>query len=111
MSDVRVAPMHESGVPVTGVTTNGSGGRRGTRDQPPRRQRERAGAEELALALHESGRRRLRAHFSIDDAGHALVQIIDHDRDEVVAVLTPEQLRELAEQTGLPPGLLVQTSS
>lgn len=111
MSDVRLAPVHESGVHVTGVTTNGAGGRQAPRDQSHPRKRSRAGAEELALALHESGRGQLRAHFSIDDDGHALIRIVDHDRDEVVAVVTPEELRELAEQTGLPSGLLVQTSS
>ena len=111
MSDVRVAPVHDPAGHVAGVTTNGSGGRQAPRDQPHPEHRGDPGAEELAVALHESGRGHLRAHFTIDEDGHALIRIVDHERDETVAVVTPEELRELAEQTGLPSGLLVQASS
>lgn len=111
MSEVRVAPIHDADVHVAGVATNGSGGRRAPHDQPRRQRREPAGAEELAVALQESGRGRLRARFMVDDDGQARIRIVDEERDETVAVVTPEELRELAEQTGLPPGLLVQASS
>ena len=39
------------------------------------------------------------------------VWFVDRDRGETVALLTPEELRDLAEQTGLPAGLLVHISS
>ena len=111
MSEVRVPPVHDAAGQVSALTTNGSGGRHAPRDQPHPQARKRTGAEELAVALHETGRGRLRADFSIDDRGHALIRIIDQDRGETVAVVTPEELRELAEQTGLPSGLLVQALS
>ncbi|MQA00605.1 MAG: hypothetical protein GEU80_14955 [Dehalococcoidia bacterium] len=78
-------------------------------DAPPRRQR--SGAEELSLALIDGARGHLEARFEQDAEGHARIRIVDRERGETVAVLTPEELRALAEQTGLPPGLLVQTSS
>jgi len=78
-------------------------------DAPPRRQR--SGAEELAVALVDGARADLEARFEQDAEGHARIGIVDRERGETVAVLTPEELRELAERTGLPPGLLVQASS
>lgn len=111
MSDVRVSPIHEPEIPIPGVSTNESGGRQSSREQPHPQRREPPGAEELAVALHEPARGHLRAHFTIDADGQALIRIVDEDRDETVAVVTPEQLRELAEETGLPSGLLVQASS
>ena len=67
------------------------------------------GAEELAVAL--DGRRRLAARFEQDADGQPLVRVVDRDRGETVALLTPEELRRLAEQTGLPTGMLVHLSS
>jgi hypothetical protein len=111
MSEVRIATSRDSEIPVVGVSTNGSGGRRAPRDQPHPQRHDETGGEELAVALRESGRGRLRAHFTLDADGQALIRIVDEDRDETVAVVTPEALRELAEQTGLPSGLLVQALS
>lgn len=71
----------------------------------------RRGSEELALALQERGRGPMVARFEQDADGQPLVRIVDRDRGETVAVLTPEELRTLAEQTGLPTGLLVQVTS
>lgn len=69
----------------------------------------RPGAEELALAL--DGRSQLSARFEQDADGQPLVRVFDRERGETVALLTPEELRTLAEQTGLPPGMLVHISS
>ena len=57
------------------------------------------------------GRQQLSARFEQDADGQPLVRIIDRERGETVALLTPEELRALAEQTGLPPGMLVTISS
>jgi hypothetical protein len=67
------------------------------------------GAEELAVAL--DGRRHLAARFEQDSDGQPLVRVVDRERGETVALLTPEELRRLAEQTGLPTGMLVHLSS
>ncbi len=53
----------------------------------------------------------LRARFEQDSEGHPLVRIVDRDSGETVALLTPEELRDMADATGLPPGLLVQLAS
>lgn len=68
-----------------------------------------SGAEELAVAL--DGRRHLAARFEQDSDGQPLVRVIDRERGETVALLTPDELRRLAEQTGLPTGMLVHLSS
>jgi len=67
------------------------------------------GAEELAVAL--DGRRHLSARFEQDSDGQPLVRVVDRERGETVALLTPDELRRLAEQTGLPTGMLVHLSS
>ena len=69
----------------------------------------RPGAEELAVAL--DGRSQLAARFEQGADGQPLVRVFDRERGETVALLTPEELRTLAEQTGLPPGMLVRVSS
>ncbi|MDP2326720.1 MAG: hypothetical protein Q8M79_01380 [Dehalococcoidia bacterium] len=96
-----------SGVPATSAEQRHQRGRREhEEEQPPAR-----GAEELAVALDEGRRAHLAARFEQDADGMPLVRIIDRDRGETVAVLTPEELRALAEQTGLPSGLLFQGRS
>jgi hypothetical protein len=79
--------------------------------QPSNGRRQQPGAEELAVALHGTGHGALRARFEQDSEGHPLVRIIDRDSGETVALLTPEELRDMADATGLPPGLLVQLAS
>ncbi|MEX2446425.1 MAG: hypothetical protein WD734_03720 [Dehalococcoidia bacterium] len=69
------------------------------------------GAEELALAVDGVGRGTLRARFELDAEGGPLVRILDDASGETVALVTPEELRGLAEATGLPSGLLVRLSS
>lgn len=109
MSDVRV---HRSGqVPPTGVPSATGEHRRQRDDRHEERQeRERGGREELAVALGEPGRA-LVAHLETDADGEAVVRIVDRVGGETIAVLTPDELRVLAEQTGLPPGLLFQARS
>ena len=110
----HVAPL-ASGTPSISADQR----RRGEERQPPQQGggQERPGAEELALALDGSlagsfdGRSRLSARFEQDADGQPLVRILDAERGETVALLTPEELRALAEQTGLPPGMLVRLSS
>jgi hypothetical protein len=111
MADLRI----EHGAPAPGpaaVTPDqrrGNGGdsrrdRQSPEGQPP-------GVEELAVALREEGRKHLVARLVTDDSGEVRVRIVDTDRDETVAVLTPEELRVMAAETGLPAGLLLQARS
>jgi hypothetical protein len=110
MPEMRVGPGQPaaaaSGVPATSAEQRHQRGRREHEDETPQR-----GAEELAVALDEGRRAHLAARFEQDADGMPLVRIIDRDRGETVAVLTPEELRVLAEQTGLPSGLLFQGRS
>lgn len=69
------------------------------------------GAEELAVALSAAGRGPMRAQYEEDATGNPQIRIVDVERGETVAVMSPEQLRVLAEQTGLPAGLLLHTAS
>jgi hypothetical protein len=69
------------------------------------------GAEELAVALAGDGRAELAAQLDQDENGVPVIRIVDRERGETVAVLTPEELRDLAEQTGLPPGMLLRARS
>jgi hypothetical protein len=90
--------------------------RRGDGHGEARRERQEAeertpGVEELAVALREEGRKHLVARLVTDESGETRVRIVDTERDETVAVLTPDELRALAAQTGLPPGLLLQARS
>lgn len=110
MPEMRVGPgqpaVAASGVPATSAEQRHQRGRREHEEEPPAR-----GAEELAVALDEGRRAHLAARLEQDADGMPLVRIIDRDRGETVAVLTPEELRALAEQTGLPSGLLFQGRS
>jgi len=110
MADVRVD--RANAVPPIGVPGasedrrregEGSGQHRERQDHP-------GGREELAVALGEPGRT-LRAELEQDADGELLVRVVDRNRGGVVAILTPAELRALAEQTGLPPGLLFQARS
>jgi hypothetical protein len=62
------------------------------------------------VALGEPGRR-LRAELEHDADGEVAVRVVDADSGDVVATLTPDELRGLAEVTGLPSGLLFQARS
>jgi hypothetical protein len=112
MSDIRVPQTPDPGAHVVQVTSNGHGGHHAQGDGQPRERHEAApGAEELAVALAGSGRSALAAQFTQDAEGNALIRIVDRARGDTVAVVSPEELRELAERTGLPPGLLVRAAS
>ncbi len=67
--------------------------------------------EELAVALDEHERGALVARLEPGTGDGPSVRILDRESGETVAVLTPDELRELAEQTGLPSGLLIQLST
>ena len=110
MAELRVE--HAGALPL-GTTPVGADQRRqgGRRQQQSNEGRAHPGAEELAVALDGHGRGTLSARFEQDADGQPLVRIFDRERGETVALLTPEELRELTEQTGLPPGLLVHISS
>lgn len=112
MVDLRIQhtdPNAGRPAPVPGDGT-GSGGRHA--DDAPRHQETAAGAEELAVALAESDRGdALTAHYEVSAEGEPLVRIVDRARNETVALVTPEELKALAEDTGLPPGLLLRVSS
>jgi hypothetical protein len=108
MADVRVD--RSTQLPPAGVPA-ASGEQRRQRDphgQP--KERQPGGREELAVALGEPGRV-LRAHLEDGPDGEPIVRVVDQTRNETVAVLTPEELGALAEQTGLPAGLLFQARS
>ncbi|MGE3855633.1 MAG: hypothetical protein AB7G21_01600 [Dehalococcoidia bacterium] len=110
MPELRV----EHVAPLTGGTTAvGADQRRRGRGEDGHQRRDGEqpppGAEELAVAL--DGRQHLSARFEQDSDGQPLVRVVDRERGETVALLTPEELRRLAEQTGLPTGMLVHLSS
>jgi hypothetical protein len=110
MSDLRVqhGPSIPQGPPPVGHGHRGGEQerRREERDREPRR-----GMEELAVALDEHGRGSLVARFEQDAEGAPAVRIVDRESGETVALLTPDELRELSERAGLPSGLLLQIST
>ena len=112
MADVRVSRTPDSSQQVAHVTAEGS--RKDARQQEQRGGQRRSpspGAEELALALADGGRAAMEARYEEDADGNPLIRIVDVEREETIAVLTPEELRALTEQTGLPPGLLLRTTT
>ena len=112
MTDLRI----ERGQPALGPTAVTPDQRRGDGGDAHQERRDadgqaRPGMDELAVALHEEGRKHLVARLVTDESGETRVRIVDTERDETVAVLTPDELRTLAVQTGLPAGLLLQARS
>jgi len=110
MADLRV----DHGVqPIETQRTSADQRRQGERreQKPSDGRRQQPGAEELAVALRGAGHGALQARFEQDGEGRPLVRILDRESGETVALLTPEELRDLADPTGLPPGLLVQVAS
>ena len=112
MADLRVdqtATNQQRPAPVSG---EGAGNRERQQGRE-RSTRPRPGAEELAVALSEADRTELTAHYepSEDGDGDGLIHIVDNKTGETVAILTPEELRAMAETTGLPAGLLVEVAS
>lgn len=112
MADLRVHAVPDRSRQIAQVTPDASRDDRQQREpQGERRRRPAPGAEELALALTDGGGAAMEAHYEEDADGNPLIRIIDGERGETVAVLTPEELRTLTEQTGLPPGLLIRAVS
>lgn len=110
MADLRVdqtATNQQRPAPVSGEGA-GNRERQQGRERSPR---PRPGAEELAVALSESDRTELTAHYEPSEDGAGLIHIIDNKSGETIAILTPEELRAMAETTGLPAGLLVEVAS
>ena len=112
MADIRVNRTADASRPVGNVASDGDGGGH-PRDEPhsEHERRRRTGAEELAVALSTDGGAAMEARYAQDSDGEVHIRIVDVERDETVALLTPEELRELAISTGLPPGMLLQTST
>lgn len=112
MVDLRIQhtdPNAGRAAPISGEGA-GSGGQH-TEDAPHQHETG-AGAEELAVALAASDRGdALSARYEVSAEGAPLVRIVDRVRNETVALVTPEELKALAEDTGLPPGLLLRVSS
>ena len=112
MADLRVHQSDTATERPLAVSRDGASPQRGGEQQTSERHHEPTGAEELAVALAESDRgETLMARFEVDEHGEPLIRIVDRARDETVALITPEELKALAEDTGLPPGLLLQAAS
>ncbi len=81
----------------------------GRREPPPEgHPRPRASASpELAVALGEA----VTVVYELGEDGESLIRVLDNERGETLAVLTPEELRAMTADTGLPPGLLIRVSS
>lgn len=116
MADLKVTRQTDAAQQVHGVAAESdhqSGHQQGdrSRDGETGRRASRPGSEELALALTEDGRAVMEARYEQDADGNPMIRIVDIERDETVALVTPEELRDMAEQTGLPPGLLVRAQT
>ncbi len=110
MADLRVVQSGTTQQRTSPVTGDGGGGRE-RREGEERPNRGRPGAEELAVALSEPDRAELTAHYEQDEDGNGLIRIIDGKSGETVATVTPDELRAMAETTGLPAGLLVEVAT
>jgi hypothetical protein len=110
--DLRVEHTEPSTERPTAVSRDGGSPNQGGDEAPSHREPQHAGAEELAVALAASDRgNSLMARFEVGSGGEPLIRIIDQVRGDTVALITPDELKALAEDTGLPPGLLMQVSS
>ncbi len=96
---------------VQSVSADGHGRQDRRHGQAPQQDRSRRGSEELALALSEDGGAAVEARLEQDESGATVIRVVDIESGESIAVVTPEELRDLAEQTGLPTGLLLQARS
>ena len=96
---------------VQSVSADSRGQQDRRREQAPSGPATRGISEELAIALSEDGRSTMAAHLEQTDDGATIIRVVDQESGETIAVVTPEELRELAEQTGLPTGMLLQAKS
>ncbi len=112
MVDLRVQQTDSGAERAAAVSRDGGGsGHQPGGDDSPSHYDAPAGAEELAIALESDRGDALTARYEVDGNGDPLIRILDRTRNETVALITPEELKTLAEDTGLPPGLLVRVSS
>lgn len=108
MSELSVARASDT-TPLVAV---GADGRRAHHEQPSEEhgeRREPSASPELALALR--GHASVSAAYEQGPDGAPLIRIVDRTRNETIALLTPEELQQLAAPTGLPPGLLMRLES
>lgn len=112
MSDLRVSQPGAAAHSVEGVKPDGDAPRREQQGSQRREPDGATGSEELAIALAApGGGHTLVARYETGEDGGPLIRILDRERDETLALLTPEELQALTEDTGLPPGLLVRAVS
>lgn len=110
MADLRVSQSGAAQPRTSPVPGDGGSGREPQQGRQ-RPGRQRAGAEELAVALAEADRGDLSASYEQDEDGNGLIHITDSSSGEIVAIVTPDELRAMAEATGLPLGLLVEVAT
>ena len=113
MSEIaRIAPVGDATRSVQTVAGDGRRRRDGREDEPaPEESSAPRGSEELAVALAEEGHGAMKARLEQNEDGATVIRVVDADSGETVAVVTPEELRELSEQTGLPAGMLLEARS
>ena len=111
MVDLRIASGPDPSVRV-GAPSGDGRGHAGERQRERPRERERGpAAVELAVALSRDAGAAIEARYEEDADGQPRIRLIDGERGGTIAVVTPEELRALAERTGLPPGLLLRATS
>ena len=107
----RVPQAGDATLQVRTVTGDGRGRREQQREPPARDGGPPPGSEELAVALSEDGRGTMTPRLEQNEQGEAVIRIVDSASGETVAVVTPDELRALSEQTGLPAGMLIEAKS
>ena len=107
----RVASAADGTLHVRTVSGDGRGRREPRRERPPREDGAPPGSAELAVALSQDGRGAMSPRLEQNEQGEAVIRIVDSASGETVAVVTPEELRVLSEQTGLPAGMLIEAKS
>lgn len=73
----------------------------------PRRESARRESPEVAVALGDA----VSLAYEVGADGAPVIRVVDNERGETVALLSPEELRQLTAGTGLPPGALLRLSS
>lgn len=104
----RLTPVHAQTVRLS---PDDRGRQHREHQEQPRHELATAGAEELAVALADSASGALTARYEEDSAGVPRIRVLEVATGSTVAVVTPEELRVLAERTGLPTGLLLRTTT
>ena len=106
MADLAITRNAES-QRLAGVSAEGQGGERRETQPDAKRSRRQPASPELAVALGEA----VTAVYEEGPDGTPLIRLIDRERGETVALLTPAELQALTAETGLPPGLLMRVAS